>query len=50
MNASEVIGIPQGQIFMMNSKAFRDPEDKHDKIRKKKEAFMEKSSHGVAQV
>ena len=50
MNASEVIGIPQGQIFMMNSKAFRDPEDQNENMRKKKEAFMEKSSHGVAQV
>ena len=50
MNASEVIGIPQGQIFMMNPKAFRDPEDQHDNMRKKQEAFIEKSSHGVANV
>ena len=50
MNTSEVIGIPQGQIFMMYSKAFRDSEDQRDNMRKKQEAFIEKSSHGVAQV
>ena len=50
MNASKAIGIPKGQIFMMHSKAFRDPEYQHDNMRQKKEAFMEKSNHGVAQV
>ena len=34
----------------MYSKAFRDQEDQHDNMRKKQEAFIEKSSHGVAQV
>ena len=42
MNASEVIGIPQGQTFMMHSKAFRDPEDQQDNMRKKKGSYHEK--------
>ena len=50
MNARDVIGIPQGKIFMMHSSAIRNLESQQDDIGEKNEAFMEKSIHGVAQV
>ena len=51
MNARDFIGIPQGKIFMMHSSATRNLESQQDdKMGEKNEAFMEKSSHGVAQV
>ena len=50
MNATDVIGIPQGKIFMMHPSAIRNLESKQDDMEEKNEAFMEKSSHGVAQV
>ena len=42
MNARDVIGIPQGKILMMQSQ--------QDDMGEKNEAFMGKTSHGVAQV
>ena len=48
MNARDVIEIPQG--FMMHSSAIRNLESQQDDMGEKNEAFMGKTSHGVAQV
>ena len=50
MNARDVIGIPQGNIFMMHSSAIRNLESRQDNMGEKNEAFMGKTSHGVALV
>ena len=50
MNARDVIGIPQGKIFLMHSSATRNLESQQDAMGEKNEAVMEKSLHGVAQV
>ena len=50
MNTSEVIGISQGKILMINSNALRNLESTKENMGKKHEEFIEKSTHGVAQV
>ena len=50
MNTSEVIGISQGKIFMINSNALRNLESPQENMGKKHEEFIGKSSLGVAQV